>query len=78
MNERVERALHELAEFYECIIIIGSAYNSDTGETTLETYERGNKFATEGMIREVAEESMFSTAEYTGEAGDGEEEETEG
>jgi hypothetical protein len=50
MNERIERALHELEEYFGVVVIIGSAHDSKTNQTTSEMYSAGNQYAVEGVL----------------------------
>ena len=67
MNERVERALNELGEYYDAVGIITTVHDAETNTTARYYYSRGNAYALERVLEDTLEELKFG-------ANDGEEE----
>jgi len=56
MNERVERALNELSEYFDAICIVTSVYNPDAGQTERYHWSKGNAFTIERIMQLTLED----------------------
>ena len=71
---RIELALSHLTEEWECVVVLVSRYDTESGTTFAERYTSGNSFAVQKMLEDEVDVNMFGDFE---EEDDGEEEETE-
>ena len=63
---RLEQVERVLMEEFDAYIVVGSMYDPESGNTTMNTMRHGNGYAIEGMLDELAKDMEYAEEEEDG------------